>query len=144
MSFLNPSRNRSTFRPQCHEVIALHMIRVLRSQADTGAIGQHQASAWRLALRLRESFPPPDPFHAFIIHARAVVVQYGGDASIPASPILASRLNDRRRQRALIIRRIRLIPLRRAWLAQHPTSLAFRDARRVAPVRDSLLTPRWS
>ena len=131
-------------RPQRHDVVGPHMIRLLRSQADTGAIRQPEAPAWRLALRHLESFPPPDPFHAFVIHAPAVVVQQGGDSSIPVSPILARQLDDRRRQRELIIRRIGLIPLRRAGLAQHPTGPAFRDAQRVAAVRDSLPAARWA
>lgn len=40
----------------------------------------------------------------------------------------------RRRQRALIIQWIGLIPLRRARLSQHPTDPSFRDAQRIAAV----------
>jgi hypothetical protein len=65
-------------------------------------------------------------------------------SDVPIAPILARQMDDRRRQRDLIIRRIGLIPLRRARLSQHPTGAAFRDAQRVAAVSDGLPAARWA
>src|SRR4249920_2052116 len=120
------------------------MIGLLRAEPDTGPIGQPETPTWRLALRHFESFPSPAPLHAFMIHAPTVVVQQGGDPPIPIAPILARQLDDRRRQRDLIVRGIGRIPLRRARLSQHPTGPAFRDAQRVAAVRNSLPAARWA
>jgi hypothetical protein len=85
------------------------MIGLLRAEPDTGPIGQPETPTWRLALRHFESFPSPDPLHAFMIHAPTVVVQQGGDPPIPIAPILARQLDDRRRQRDLIVRGIGLM-----------------------------------
>jgi hypothetical protein len=53
-------------------------------------------------------------------------------------------VDDRRRQRDLIIRGIGLIPLCRARLVQHPTGPTFGDAQRVAAMTDRLPPARWA
>jgi len=74
------------------------MIGLLRAEPDTGPIGQSETPPWRLALWHFEPVSSPDPFHAFMIHPPAVVMQQGGDPSIPIAPILARQLDDRRCQ----------------------------------------------
>lgn len=43
-----------------------------RAVPNTGAIGEPQSAWLWLLLRHLQSFPPPDPFHAFVIHAPAL------------------------------------------------------------------------
>jgi len=102
---------KAVLRPQSHEVIGPDMIGLLWAKPDTGTIGQPEEPAWRVALWQLEPFPSPEPFHVCMIHTLDVVVQQGSDPPIPIVPILARQLNDRRRQRDLIIRGSGLIPL---------------------------------
>ena len=97
--------------PQRHEVVGPDMIGLLWAESGTGTISQPEEPAWRLAQWQLEPFPSPDPFPVCMIHSLAVVVQQGYDPPIPTVPILARQLNDRRRQRDLIIRGSGLIPL---------------------------------
>ena len=80
------------------------MIAVGRAVPTTGAIGEPQPAALGLLLRHLQSFPPPDPFHAFVIHAPALPLQEHRDPSIPIPSILSGQPDDSGCQGHVIIR----------------------------------------
>jgi hypothetical protein len=55
------------FGPGRHEVVRPYMIRMLRSQSDTGAISEPEPPTRRLFLWDLQAFAPPNPFHPFVI-----------------------------------------------------------------------------
>ncbi len=61
--------------PDGNEVVGPDRIAVGWAVPHTGAIGEPQSTALRLLLRYLQSFPPSDPFHAFVIDAPALPLQ---------------------------------------------------------------------
>jgi hypothetical protein len=58
------------------------MLRPLRPQADTGAVGQPQAAALGLPRRSLQPFAPPDPLDPLVVHQPARIAQQGRDLAL--------------------------------------------------------------
>ncbi len=62
-----PLHRTSILRTSGHEVVRPDMIRMLRSEPDTGAISQPEAPTRRLFLPTLQAVAPPNPFNLFVI-----------------------------------------------------------------------------
>ena len=120
------------------------MVRVPGSESDAGAIREPEPSTGRLLLGDFQSFLSPDPLDPFVIDPPPIVPQESRHLSIAIPSILARQLDDGRRQRRFIIRRLTQIALRGPRLAQHATDAAFREAQRRAAVVHCLPSARWA
>ena len=115
----------------CHEIVGPDVVAVLGATAEARAVGEPQASPFRLFLRDFQALASPESFHAFMIHSPALAPQERRDASIAVSPILRRQLDQPRDQAGLVVGHTAVVPLRRPRLRQHPTGPSFRDAQVV-------------
>jgi len=132
------------FGSGCHEVVRPHMIRMLRSQPDTGAIGQPEPPTRGLFLRDLQPCLSPDPFHPFMINLPALIPEQACHLTIPIPSILAGQMNNGLSQRRFVSGQLSLIPLRGTGLTQHSTDPAFCEAQRRTAVLHGLPSARWA
>ena len=130
------------FGPGRHEVVRPHMIRMLRSQPDTGAIGRPEPPTRRLFLRDLQAFAPPDPFHPLVTDPPTVSPEQACDLTIPIPIVLACEPDNRLGQCRFVMGRLSLIPLGGAGLAEHPTGPSFGDTQRGTAVLHGLPSAR--
>ena len=120
------------------------MIGLLRSEPDTGAIGEPESPTRRLFLGYLQAFAPPNPFHPFVIDPPALIPQQTGDLTLPIPTILTRQIDDRGREGGFITGRLPLVPLRGPRLPQDPAHPAFCEAQRRTAVLHGLPSARWA
>jgi hypothetical protein len=81
------------FGPCRHVVVGPHMIRMLRSPSNTGAIGEPASPTRRLFLGHRQAFAPPNPFHPLVTDPPARIPQQTGDLAIPLAAIRTRQID---------------------------------------------------
>ena len=99
------------FCSSLYEVVAPHMILVLRPESDTAAVIKPESSSFRLFPRHFEPFLLPDPLDSFVIHTPAFKPEHRCNPSVPVSSIHAGELDDPLRQRQLIVSNAWQVPL---------------------------------
>src|SRR5688500_6115867 len=108
-----------------HEVIAPDMVREFRLQPQTGPIVQPQATPFGLSGRHLQPFLAPDALHTFVVHLPTLVVQEGGDASVPVTSMLAGQFRHTQLQALFFGCLALLISLCRARLSTRPADASF-------------------
>ena len=84
-----------------------------------GPIVEPEPPPFRLFLLNKWVLSPPDPNNTLGIRASAVAPEQCGDLSIAGATKLTGKLDDRSRQRALVIMTLRLSPQGRSMLPHH-------------------------
>ena len=103
------------------EVVGPDMVGMLGPQADAGAIGQPQPSAFGLLGRHFQPFATPDPLHPTVADRPAGLSEQRGDLAITITTVLTSELDDIGRQPFGIFPAPRDLALRRAVLPERRT-----------------------
>jgi hypothetical protein len=93
----------AVMRASLDEVIRPDMVPPARTQPDTRPIVQPQSPPLGLSPRNFQPLTPPDAFHTLVFHMPAIRSQQGRHPTIAISAVLAGQLNDRRRQRRLVV-----------------------------------------
>ena len=109
------------------EVVGPDVVRPLRPEPDTGAVGQPQPPAPWLARRHFEPLAPPDALDPLGVHHPALGPQQGRDLAIAVAAILARERDDVRRQPLFVLSAPRRLALRRAVLAERRADAALGD-----------------
>ena len=119
------SQAAAIMRLGIHEIVAPHMVPMLRAQPDTTAIVQPQSPARLLTSGNLQPFPPPDALHSILAHLPPSQLQQGGDPAISKAAVLAREREDRLRQPILVFRLRGLVTLCRPPLPHQPAGMPF-------------------
>jgi hypothetical protein len=107
------------------EVVAPHMVAVLRSQPDAGSVVEPQPAARPLLPGYFQPLTAPDPLDPITPDLPASLGKQRCDPAIAISSVLGCERDDRSRQRILIRSNDSGVPLGSAVLADDPAGLTF-------------------
>jgi len=125
-------------RPCMNEVVAPHMIPVLRAKPDAGAIIQPQSSTFRLPLRYLQAFAKPDTLYSFVIDLPSFPTEQCGDAAVTIPAIPGRQLYDPLGQHPFVIRFMCIIAMATSRHLKNRACPAFRDGQRITHIPDRL------
>src|ERR1700739_4549843 len=103
-------------RPCADEIVAPHMVLVLRPEPHTRSIVEPQSTAWLLLLRYLQPFATPDAFDPVFAHPPARLLQHRRDPAVAVAPVLAGKFDHSPGECILVFARCRSVALRAAWL----------------------------
>ena len=124
------------------EVVGPDVIGMLGPQADAGAGGQPQPSAFGLLGRHFQPLPPPDALYPAVADRPARLTQQGSDLAIAIAAVLAGELDDVSGQTVGIFSAPRHLALRRAVLPERRTGATLGDVQVLTNVLDAGATTR--
>ncbi len=115
-----------------HEVHAPDMVLILRSQPDDGAVFVVEAFAFLMALRQRQAFFSPEPFHLLVIDHPAFEPEQLGNFAIAIPAILFGKPDESQMQRLIIVCLAGFVLLRGARHADRSASAPLRGVELLA------------
>lgn len=120
------------------EVVAPHMVAMLRAQPDARAVCEPQTSALWLFVGNLQPFAPPDPLDPLVIDEPARMTQQRGDLAIAVAAILTGKIDDISGQPFFVVAPRWRLALRRAILSERRTGATLGDAKLTSDMLDAL------
>ena len=119
------------------EIVAPHVILVLRAQTNTGSVIEPQSSFLRLFLRHLEALSSPESLDPLVVHPPTFPTKQSGNPSVSVSTVLRRQIRQTSNQSWLVVRQPWCPSLRRPRLPHHTTGASLRDFEAILEMFDS-------
>jgi hypothetical protein len=124
------------------EVVAPHVIAVLRPEPDARTVGEPKTPSFCLFVGNLQALAPPDPLDPLVVDEPARLTQQRGDLAIAVAAVITSKLDDVGGQPLFVVAPRWRLPLRRTMLSERRTGTALGDMKLTSNMLDTKSSAR--
>jgi hypothetical protein len=119
------------------EVVAPHVIAVLRPEPDARTVGEPKTPSFWLFVGNLQALAPPDPFDPLVVDEPACLTQQRGDLAIAVAAVIKGKLDDVGGQPLFVVAPRWRLALRRTMLSERRTCATLGDVKFTSNMLDT-------
>ena len=119
------------------EVVAPHVIAVLRPEPDARTVGEPKTPSFCLFVGNPQALAPPDPLDPLVVDEPARLTQQRGDLAIAVAAVITGKLDDVGGQPLFVVAPRWRLALRRTMLSERRTCATLGDVKFTSNMLDT-------